>query len=989
MRTTAPAPIRLLAAFTAALGLSSPALAQESTIGLVADSTSTACLQSGGGPDRRLPVLVSLGEEELALAEPLGPAVACAPLRHLDLVVRLEPPDAWQGAADPQAAAGPWLERLDLFLQSQKGRVRRFELARRPDRRFTPAAYTFLVESVGTLVRSTDPGAELILGPFADGSEPWLEQIDMVRLAPYLRGIALEDPVDLAAWLERLERLLPGSPVRLHMTDMPADAALIRWDAALRLGVEMLLAPASARSAAVLRNLVTALHSRFVTDPSPALRPAAGAGGDPCSVLATLSDPLGPERATILSGPGPLRWEAGPDPVRRVRGVDLATGAPVRAGAVGGSASIEVGEAVGPVLLRFEVERGVRAESETVGVTGEREMTVEEILARLRATEAAQARDLQHYEAKATLSYHYRAESLNESIDVTSVNRFLWQDGVGEYQEVELFVNGARWRGRAPSLPFIAAEKVKEVPLEIRLDRLYGYRLEGRDEIEGCRAFVIAFDPQAGEGPRYSGQVWVDAERFRRLRLRLVQHGLKEPITSNVDVIEYGEAEDANGPVASSGRRSWWLPVRGDRQMVFTALGRSIAVQRRALYAEFSVNAPGFEEARRHAYASGRPVLREDAGGYAYVTQQDGMLRVEPAESLVNVAFFGGLGIGSDGGLTAPFAGLNYFDFDWRGTGTQIDLAVAGPFVDLAWTDPAVAGSRCELTLEARVIGLRERFKRTTEDGRAREEDLEQLAEDLFAVVGLPLTTHQKLEVELELAWDDYNRGDETLRAFVPPPGTTTVSGSLQWRYHRRAAVVDLWVSAGHRLRWDDWGPPDPNAPAGEIRLTGGSREDTDFQRWGLSAIQSFYPTPLQRVDVRASAFAGKRLDRFSRFRIGDFRHLRVRGYDGADLTLDRGVALQLAYKFTPPRGGFSLDFGVDGALIENDQDFTKRHHLAGGAVGASFAGPWGTLVTLRAGFGLGTSMDVQAGRSSLRAVVVKTFDRWPRRRAPAGAEGR
>ena len=41
--------------------------------------------------------------------------------------------------------------------------------------------------------------------------------------------------------------------------------------------------------------------------------------------------------------------------------------------------------------------------SETVGVTDEYELTVEEILARHRAFEAAQNRSLDHYESRATM----------------------------------------------------------------------------------------------------------------------------------------------------------------------------------------------------------------------------------------------------------------------------------------------------------------------------------------------------------------------------------------------------------------------------------------------------------------------------------------------------------------------------------------------------------------------------------------------------------
>src|SRR5206468_3327093 len=151
-----------------------------------------------------------------------------------------------------------------------------------------------------------------------------------------------------------------------------------------------------------------------------------------------------------------------------------------------------------------------------------------------------QARILDHYQARATISYHYRAETLGEEIDVASVNRFFWKDAVGEYQEIELYVNGARWKGKPPSLPFIQAEKVKEIPLEIRLDESYSYRLNGKDTVSGRPAYVVGFEPVNKESSLYSGEIWIDTNSFARLKIRLVQHGLKEPITSNSDIIEYG-----------------------------------------------------------------------------------------------------------------------------------------------------------------------------------------------------------------------------------------------------------------------------------------------------------------------------------------------------------------------------------------------------------------------------------------------------------------
>ncbi|HZI94759.1 MAG TPA: hypothetical protein VFE84_10980, partial [Patescibacteria group bacterium] len=950
------------------------------------------------------PVLITLEPAGLREPERIEPLLACATQRRLAIVVRLDLPVEWQHAPDPYAAIAEWITPLEAFLQGNANRVRRFELGRRPELQFDPESYAFLVEKVSTLIRSFDPDALVILGPLGEGAGAWLDRIDPRRLAPYIDTLSLEDPVDLPAWLARLARDYPSTSVWLHQDRAVAGAyeRLERYHGARSAGVETFFIaqdpPEADAATQVALNLMSLLPSRFLADEGP----GPGSLG--------FGDPLGPERAVVVLDPArrpagaPL--DLGSDPVGNLRADDLTTGSPMTAPIVhhatdGGPFSIEVSPSpAGPFLVRYLVMKGPRGAAETVGVTDDYQMTAEEIIAKERAFETAQARAVDHYEARASISYHYRAETLGESIDVTSVNRFFWKAGVGEYQETDLFINGARWKGKPPSLPFIQAEKVKEVPLAIRLDETYRYRLKGTDTVEGHPAYEIEFEPVASEGSRHSGEIWIDKVSFARLKIRLVQHGLKEPITSNTDVIEYGPVPAGADPPGAA-----WLPVRAYRQMVFTVLGRAVAAERRVLFEGFSLNSEAFERGREEAYATGHPILRDDENGYSYVIKDADGFRTAPAESLRNIAFFGGIGIDSSGHLGTPFGGINYFNFNWRNTGTQLDVAFAGPLIDIAWTDPKLGASRWEFTADGRFVGLSETFHRTTAAGRVEEEDVKLLEEHGLLSLARPLTPFQKVVLQGEIFYDAYrgSRGTNLsdpigtgstktrvrLPDFVPPPAGLTTVATTRWNYHRNGYLLDLWYSAGHRLRWDDWGipvpvtpPTDPSAPIGPTVLVGGRSDDTDFRRGGLTLLKSLYPTKLQTISFGLSLFDGAGLDRFSRFRIGDFRNARVRGFNGRDITFDRGATTQLNYKFTLPRGGASVELGVERVVFDNEEDFGGREYVAGGGAAVSIKGPWSTLLSFRGSFGLGSSIEeVGSSGSGIRIVMIKTMDHWPHRR--------
>ncbi len=962
-------------------------------VGLEGSTPSDACTWEGREGEDPIPFLVTLGPDELGAASPLRETFECARDRGLQVVVRIEPPAAWQRDPDPYGAIAPWTEALEAFLEKSHEEVAAVQIGSRPERAFDPQSYAFLVEKVGTLLRSLKARTTLALGAVGEEAGRWFEELPASRLAPHVQAVAFLDEGSLELLGRRARERFPGVALWLHMRPEREPHRLLRALLSARAAgaATILVAPGGAEesSARVLRNLLRHLPSRFVLDPEP---PDVIVHAPPgAETIGYLADPLGPERAILLSpgqGGAAVRLSIGPDPLSQVRATDLISGVELaveaRQAGRAGAALLEMPAGPGPALVRFVMHEGPRVAPETIGVVAAYELTADEIIARLRAFQAAEGRRLEHYTAHAALSYHYRADAINEAVDVASLSRFYWKDSVGEYEETDLFINGARWRGKAPSLPFIQAEKVREVPIEIRLDASYVYRRTGRERIDGHPCYVLEFDPAGEERALYSGRLWIDETTFALRRIRMVQHGLKAPITSNTDVLEYDW-------VAGSAQQHW-LPVRAYRQMVFTVLGRSVAVEREVEYTGFVVNGPDFESRRARAYQSDRPILREDADGYAFLVRDGDGRRVQQTESLRNVAIFGAVRVNTDSVLGSGAAGINYFDFDWRGTGTQVDLAFAGTFLNGAWTDPSVGDSRWELSVEGRFVGIPEEISRATDEGIRGDEKVDLLREQALVALARPLTLNTKALLRFDLMYEGYSSTPQTSPDMVLPADTITATSTAVWKYHRDGFLLDLWASTSRRFGWEDWGL---------VSGAGGSAEEDTYRKWGAGILKSFFPGPLQKVALGFSYDGGRNLDRFSRFRIGDFENVRVRGFNGADISFDHGIAAHLGYSVALPRGGVSLEFLVDAALIENEEDFTQepsaartatirslapekkgsRERLAGGGVGISFGGPWGTLARISVSQRLGTSMDLPDRPIAFHLVMIKTFDDWPWKR--------
>lgn len=809
-------------------------------------------------------------------------------------------------------------------------RVTAYQVLNAPASRYTPRAYAYLVKRAAVAIRSSLSGARVVSGPLRAEDSDWARELFSFDAAPYTDVLAARGLPSLVAIEGLRDDLDPGAA--LWVTDVAVEPAA-PGPSAVRAYLE-----ASAERAEVV-----------------IFGEGAGGIGDHLSWVRALFPPgLAPASAAALPfEPGPVRTipffdatrregliayrSAGPDqegparftlkvPLEALRLADPRTRAetPIADAAPAGAA-LSVPILPDYLLLRYRLPAAAIRLQESLHVGAVTELSAEEIIALEREFRAGQAARLRHYEARATVAIHYRVASLTQSVDVLTENRLFVHGGKQDYEQTDLFVDGARWRGKSPPyLPFLQPEKVKEVPLDIALDEGYRYTLSGREVVDGRDCYVVGFDPLSADRSLYRGRAFIDARLFARVRMQAVQTALKDPLRSN-------EVTYLFGPVASP-EGEFWLPTAVRGQMVFEVLGQNLVVERDASYSGFAINREGFGDRLAESYASGRPLFRETDDGYYRLDASGGERVLKSASTPRNVFLVMGVSasLGGDPGL--PFAGVNFCDFDYRGTGTQVDIAWAGPFAHLSWTNPhlarAGAGRRpWALTARGSFNALARRDKNATAAG-----------------------------------------------TFILPSTTLEPGLLLRLEHSRAGYVAALWGEAARRRTWDPWGFPGTTPFRARQR---------DYTRLGMEFRKAFYFGPFQKVSLGLSGYEGRGLDRFSRFELGDFRAARVRGFNGSGIHFDRGLVAEATYSFTV-RQGLRVNLGVEAGWVQGVEDFGPGYErLIGGGIDLQFSGPWSTLAHVRVSHGLSSTLAGRGRGGDLRVVFFRTFDRWSRRPRP------
>src|SRR5688572_18652908 len=130
-----------------------------------------------------------------------------------------------------------------------------------------------------------------------------------------------------------------------------------------------------------------------------------------------------------------------------------------------------------------------------------------------------------------------------------------------------------------------------------------------------------------------------------------------------------------------------------------------------------------------------------------------------------------------------PLAGVNYFSFDFRGSGQQLNAFFGGALLTVDVAEPRLFGSRFDAGADffALAVPLADTVWRN--DDEVHEEEVEVRSGNVGLKLGRPLGNFVKLSAEYTLAYADYGTTDNTAAGFLPPANHLTNSLRLSGRF--------------------------------------------------------------------------------------------------------------------------------------------------------------------------------------------------------------
>jgi hypothetical protein len=902
------------------------------------------------------------------------------------------------GTADPSAlrsirAAGaePWVrvvfrsprpigDHLDQFedelralaaLARDAGGTLHVEAVWRPTSGGTdPREHAFILKRAAVVVTGATPDATFVGGPLEPDPD-YLTTLYQEEVAAYLDAVALAPSPQLSIAVTTLSELDPGKPIALDALPWPADptSTLVQAAEMTAAGIAVTFfeqSPSKNLDLAPLKILAREFRGDLTLSegaaPRGARRAWAFVRGSDLGLQAIVETPRGRDRTELVFDDRTLRSP---------RRVDLATGettalSDVRRTSQGGLAvSVDGPDHVMVLGLERRPIEELDGFDERIDVSDTRQIPVEEILRRLQAFEDDQDRRLDHYQAVNTLQLRFQAEQ--GSVEVSYRGDFFYSRGKPfDWVWKDFFFSGIKWRSkRLPEVPLIQPEKVASLPVEIRLTKDYSYRLRGTATIDGRDCWVIDFkpiDPRPGRS-LYQGTVWVDREISARVRSRAIQVGLEGEVLSNEETVFFSPVDEGGLPAAWSGN-SFILPLRLVGQQTLSVLSITLPVEREINLTDVRINGAGFAENREAALASDATMVRDTDQGLQYLRKDTSGQRVVDEERDTNRLFLlGGVFWDESVDYPLPLAGVNYLDFDVKGTGNQLNVFFAGALLNVAMSDPDLFGSRWNGG--ANLSGIF--FKRTDElyrDGVVvPEEEVESRSSSGSVFVGRPIADFLKLDLTYRLRYDSYSASDDASVDFVVPQDTLTHTFETGLTYAREGYRVGISGSFNSRSDWEFWGlPENPEYDPGQ----------KDFTRWRATFAKTWWLPKFRNITVFAEHLDGENLDRFSGYDFGIFGDSTVAGYQSGLVRAHRANGLHLS-------GGVNyldqirFDAEVDAVWASNETTGLDNELLAGIGIGGSLTLPWQLVTNFEIGYALAGPGE---GNFAARIFFLRLFPR-------------
>jgi hypothetical protein len=829
---------------------------------------------------------------------------------------------------------------------------------------FGPVEYAYLLKRASVAVVGARPGARVLTAAL-DPRPETLTAFYGEEVAAYLDGVALRpaSPEVLIAAAAQLAELDPGRPVILDAAAWPAEPWSVLADAARadEWGLSLTLfqvpaeqQPLEAQALAPLKVLAREFQGDLSLDPSSRPTGAAEAWsfvrGEDLSLRVIARRPAGTESLQLTF----------PDPqLKRPAQIDTATGEVqdlFGQRRTETALEVDVDDAAPVTLLRLERMSaaelaGVEGVEEKLTVEGERQMPVEEILRRLQAFDDAQNRRYQHFRATNTTHLRFQFGTGVQSLEATFEGGFFFRQGEGyDWAWETFYINGVRWRGKTiPEIPLVQPEKAAARPLEIHFTKEYSYRLRGTEVVDGRDCWVVDFSPAVAVEPGrtlFQGTVWIDREHFGRVRTRALQLGLEGEVLSNEETVSFTPVltDGSPGPWTPE---SLWLPLRSVGQRLLNILNATTVVEQETLLTALEIDGAGFEEQRQAALASDVTMVRDTDKGVRYLVKDEtGERVVQEGFSKSRRFLVAGVFYDESQDYPLPLGGIDYFSFDFRGTGKQVNIFFAGPLLVANIADPNLFGSKWDAGANLFALGIAGTDTVFRNNQEVVAEEVKSRPTRFSFFLGHPLGSRGKLDLTYSLRHTDFSRSKDAAEEFLLPQDHFVHVFQVETRYNRSGFRMKAEGSYNQRSDWQAWGLP------GSAERDAFDPDTEQYTLWKAAVAKTWWLPSFQKFGIELEYLDGQNLDRFSKYEFGFFSDSRVHGYQSGRVRATQALGAHVSYGFELGEL-MRLQLIGDAVQATDEEAGLKDELLAGIGIEGTFLGPWSTVVNLDLGFAL------------------------------------
>jgi hypothetical protein len=578
--------------------------------------------------------------------------------------------------------------------------------------------------------------------------------------------------------------------------------------------------------------------------------------------------------------------------------------------------------------------------------------SVAEVVFRHQQAQARQDALYQHYSASARMEQHFRATP-TEAFLVVSENRFFFSRDSIEWEEVGFTVNGAQWGPDRPPFPLLQAEKVLSLPLDLRLTADYRYEWQGVDEVDGRRAFVVSFEPVAEAASQYRGRIWIDAERYVRLRLNTIQTRLSGLIVSSEEVHRYRQVAVVQGePLV--------LPVRIDTTQQVLIAGQNLLLEKAVTFTDHVIDGADFESRRAAARASDRIMFRETPAGLRYLVKRDGERVVSDRMTMSSRALAMGTTIDPSFDFPLPIFGLNYLNFSVRGSDSQFALLFGGVLALGNLQVPRLGRTPFDASVDFFGIGVPGNSNVFDANGERRGERVLTIPASAGANLGYQMSPFQKIRFGYQFRFDAYFADTETATDFAVPSDGVTHGVTGEYRFTRRGYTATAAAGLFARRGWTPWGLPGQFDPATD-----------SYRRYSATVSKDFFLTTFQTLRASVAWYGGRQLDRFSMYQFGLFDEVRMHGVPAAGVRFPELILARAAYSFNI-FDIYRVDLFFDRAGGRDPDDRATWHPITGTGIAVNLRAPWHTMFRADVGKSFVPERYAGAGSWAVQLMLLK-----------------